>query len=562
MNMKTTQLFIYIFLAATLLLVACGKSSSRQVIDEAFELVYVQPDSAAWLLENKIIPASLTDSDKADYWYLLTLSHLQERRSTVNDSLIAYSVQYYKDHSRFDLLFYACRFAYWQANDKQLKESFLQDAVAEAERSGDTIHLARAYGMQADFFYKERRYEEVIDACRRLIAIAPDERADAWYVLGLNYGRMGCEDSSLYYMSEAADLAWQMKDPLAEHYLRNYVDALSHSYPRKALEKYHLLVERYPDKQYAATALGIWQTLGQKDSVDHYLSLMENGLMIDPNPWYITRNVLTKAQRAYWRTQNGAPFDVSELAQFVDSTSVAAMNLVKDEKERVRMQNKLLIDNQRLEVKRQQTLTVLFALLFIFTVLGSVTFFYIRNKREKLLATEEKLDALQQLLREVTAVRIGTDDSSALPDSHFFRKVLLQQLGIIRLVATAPTEQNKELLQQMANIANNETQTDALLIWEDLYPIIDAVYDNFHTRLLGFASGRLSEKELQLCCLLRADFSTKEISVVTQQSVRTIYQRKTNIRHALGMNEKDDIVSFIEYSGEVSSSSGLLSEAI
>lgn len=40
-------------------------------------------------------------------------------------------------------------------------------------------------------------------------------------------------------------------------------------------------------------------------------------------------------------------------------------------------------------------------------------------------------------------------------------------------------------------------------------------------------------------------FSTKEISVVTQQSVRTIYQRKTDIRHKLGMDEKEDIIGNI-----------------
>ena len=64
--------------------------------------------------------------------------------------------------------------------------------------------------------------------------------------------------------------------------------------------------------------------------------------------------------------------------------------------------------------------------------------------------------------------------------------------------------------------------------------------------MLRLAAGRLSEKEIQLCCLLCAGFSTKEISVVTQQSVRTIYQRKTDIRHKLGMDEKEDIVAFIQ----------------
>ena len=59
---------------------------------------------------------------------------------------------------------------------------------------------------------------------------------------------------------------------------------------------------------------------------------------------------------------------------------------------------------------------------------------------------------------------------------------------------------------------------------------------------------RLNEKEMQLCCLLRADFSTKEISSVTGQSVRTIYQRKTTIRQKIGIDEKGDIVLHIDQS--------------
>jgi len=55
----------------------------------------------------------------------------------------------------------------------------------------------------------------------------------------------------------------------------------------------------------------------------------------------------------------------------------------------------------------------------------------------------------------------------------------------------------------------------------------------------------LAEKDIQLCCLLTADFSTKEISVVTRQSVRTVYQRKTTIRQKLNLDEKENIVDFL-----------------
>ena len=126
-----------------------------------------------------------------------------------------------------------------------------------------------------------------------------------------------------------------------------------------------------------------------------------------------------------------------------------------------------------------------------------------------------------------------------------FKKMLLQQLGLIRIVATNPSSDHQELLVQMGRIANKDVAVDDLLVWSDLYKTIDMVHDGFYTRISQKYGNILNEKELQLCCLLKSDFSTKEISVVIQQSIRTVYQRKTVIRQKLDMAEKEDIVEFL-----------------
>jgi hypothetical protein len=50
---------------------------------------------------------------------------------------------------------------------------------------------------------------------------------------------------------------------------------------------------------------------------------------------------------------------------------------------------------------------------------------------------------------------------------------------------------------------------------------------------------------LKANCLLKANFSTKEISIVSGQGVRTVYQRKSVIRQKFDMEEKGDIVEFL-----------------
>lgn len=53
---------------------------------------------------------------------------------------------------------------------------------------------------------------------------------------------------------------------------------------------------------------------------------------------------------------------------------------------------------------------------------------------------------------------------------------LLQQLGVIKLAAPTPIEQNIQFLQLMAKIFNKDIPVDTLLVWEDLYQVIDSVY--------------------------------------------------------------------------------------
>ena len=164
---------------------------------------------------------------------------------------------------------------------------------------------------------------------------------------------------------------------------------------------------------------------------------------------------------------------------------------------------------------------------------------YTWHKKKLIAEKDEELEALRQLVAE------AQNSDNDTKDDRFFKKIMLQQLGIIRIAAANPTAANQELLKQMQQIADKEMKVDSLLNWSDLYHTIDYIYDNYYSRLASEHGQTLNEKELQLCCLLKANFSTKEISIVTQQSVRTVYQRKTQIRQKLGLEEKADIAAII-----------------
>lgn len=422
------------------------------------------------------------------------------------------------------------------------RRSLYREAIDSAFSRSDSTYLVRFYDKLTSMTFGEGLYRETIADSKEWEA-SPKAgfKEMAYYMAGLSYSRLQMRDSADYYLrlavdsSLAKDIKWY-----AHHFARNYADFLYDFNPKASISYLRLLKERYPEREILGSYVMPWINLGELDSARKYIE--KNTLDLErSHSDDIASHALNYAYQFILDVKENKPVDISRLGQYCDSLYIVKSQTEKAERERLIDQNRLRQANLRLEMSRQRTFSILVIVsLFSLLVAGGVSI-YIRNRRNRLIDMEERLEALRQLLDE-SRQSVAEEEK---PDSAFFRKVLLQQLGVIRLMATTPTQQNKELLQQMTRITNEDVPVDTLLVWDDLYPIIDAVYDNFHTHLVRLSDGRLLEKEIQLCCLLCAGFSTKEISVVTQQSVRTIYQRKTDIRHKLGMDEKEDIIGYI-----------------
>ena len=130
-----------------------------------------------------------------------------------------------------------------------------------------------------------------------------------------------------------------------------------------------------------------------------------------------------------------------------------------------------------------------------------------------------------------------------MKNAESLRRAMLQQLGIIKMVAEAPTEQNREMLRKISSVGG-ETGGE-LVNWGNVFELIDNLYSGFYSKLRSKYSHVLTPKEEQIIVLMIAGFSTKEISVITSQTTATIYVRKSAIRKKLGVPEKEDIVAFL-----------------
>lgn len=544
---------LYLFVTTCVLLCACSRTDNTAVLRQADAMIYGNADSAMQLLSQIKNPERLPFEEKMLYGWLRTFAHNVRGASMAEDSLILPAFDYFvsgRDTVKMlNSYVLKSKYLYWLKKHTE-SMAVLDSGIVEATACRDTYLMVSMLAEQAyRYVYVEKDYAKAIKAHLRAIAIREDE--GLCYSLGIAMGLQG-NDSASYYMDRSIELVTQKKDTVRlVHYLRNYAQLLS--YKGQDYEKAIRVSKRlqsFPsdkvnDAMITLVLTECYLKIGELDSAQYYLDKGKEEV-VRFKKFLTTENMIAYYQGLIDYTRYGT-FDFLDVMRYNDSIHNALYALQSTIRRKDESKESLSNANLILTVERQEAqLTLLFCIL-VLVLVGGGAFFYIRGRRNRLIEAEERIETLNRLLAEATKGDSGQEEISAteVKDGQFFRKILLQQLGIIRLVATQPTSQNQELLRRISGITNHELPVESLLVWEDLYPVIDRIYDGFYTKMNQRFGSVLIDKEQQLCCLLCAEFSTKEISVVTQQSIPTIYQRKTNIRKKLGMGEKEDIVEFI-----------------
>ena len=562
--MKSKFLIWTIGAMALCLMASCSVRRDRERIDTAEALLYSNRDSVELLLRQVERPERLDDEHLAKYWFITCDLHANSMQSLSEDSMICWAADYFRKQwedlavggktalpkeeslprylilSGLDEAMY-----YWWNNDKEKAQMVLQRQKGYAdevvELTGEHLWQVIVLRVSAELAMRDYKYELVRDYTETLIALDDgkaihlDEVERVYNALAIVYFSLGeydkMEQCFEKAIANAADSAF-----VVNVVRRNYADLLGEiGQTDRAIRMLEDLTEQYRKAEnwlqmeslYSLSR--IWLNKGNKQRAEQYMREAEElfakykeSSEFDPATeaaFLAHRQVLEYAQKGayhffplvqyhnHWSEKDYVRFRVAE----------AKERSIRDLRER----------NLYLTISRQRQM--LFIVVLLFAGAGAILLVWGLNRRRKrqLLQKEEEIETLRNLLSR---------HNSAEAD---VQQLMLRQLGLIRTIAGAPTEANQHLLAQLTAI--NESKASALIDWQSIYRTIDGAYNGFYSRLMSCHGETLNEKEIQLCCLLRAGFSTKEINMLTRQSLQTIYQRKTQIRQKLGLQEADDI---------------------
>ena len=567
MEMKSKFLTVLIGVMALCLMSACA-NGDVQLVQKAEELLTVNRDSAMAILREVVRPDQLPEESKALYWFCVADIRANTMQSLSEDSMICWAAQYFRnrwlqDGEYEDYMMKAGMeeaFYWWWNDDKEKAQQVLQRqqqyAAEIAEKKGEHIWEVILLRISAELAMRDYDYEHVRDYTEALIrlgdekAIHLDEVVRVYNGMAITYFYWGeydkmeeCFEKAIAQTSDSAFVVNVVR--------RNYADLLGEiGQTDRAIKMLEDLTEEYRqadswlqvESLYSLSRL--WLNKGDKQRAERYMREVEElfakykeSAEFDPAAeaaFLAHRQVLEYAQKGSYHC-----FPLVQYHNHWSETDYIRYRVAEAKERSIR---DLRERNLYLTISRQRQM--LFIVVLLFAGMGAILLIWGLSRRRKrlLLEKEEEIETLRGIINKGQSDQVPSDQVGSTKEVDV-RKLMLQQLGVIKTIAGTPTEANQQLLARL--MALNETTANALIDWPSIYQTIDLVYDGFYTRLRDKYKDVLNEKELQLCCLLKADFSTKEINMLTRQSLQTIYQRKTQVRQKLNLPEAEDITTAI-----------------
>lgn len=545
--LERLTLWVSICLLAVIVLTGCGRSASNRIADAA-RVVEQRPDSALVIL-SQVSYADVNDDEElmARFALVRGLANNRLDKSLVTDTLLPYAVRYYSGIN--DTL-------RWALSSRMLAQHYYAtgrtgEAVECVDRLLDNIdsqdlcwdiHINRA-----QLAFIERDYETAARDARWLVdhtSLPEDQlRYSDMLMVSLSFSGRHSEALAVGDSVIHSDFMPQKYSVLWGDFMNDYAymlqgagrqadavaameDMMANTplpFPEEALSRNLSMAE-------------FQLNAGNIAKASHYLSLIDDD-SISPYAEAYIKKALMLSVIEY--NQNGRiPATVmQDIPKHMDMALRMAVN-----GRETAIENVYLLDRDKaaMTIERQRMWIVILSLVAVLVLVTSAAVYLIYRRKERLAAAEEKAETLAEMLASVR------NDSREESKDVMLRKLVLQQLGILKTFAGAPTAQNQDALRKISALASGDADSGSLVDWGSLYQLVDELYDGFHSHLTREFPGLFSEKEIQIIVLIKAGFSTKEIGVLTEQSSATIYVRKTAIRKKLNTPANGDFMLQIE----------------
>ena len=517
------------------------------------------PDSALSLLSQIECPECMRGQQRADYALLLTqaldknyLDNLQ------SDSLIMIAVEYYKQEG--DKL-KAGKAYFYYGKVMLLKERF-SDAMQAYLEASSLLEETRDYKVQGMVWEYigylnsvQGLYENSIDNFKhsiRYYELASDRRRILYGYRNMARGYFSVHhnDSAGWYAEKGLVLSDTVSGMKASFlHLLGLIANNEKRYPQ-AIEYFSNAMEvcdNLNDKYRYSLSLGrVYYEVGQKKKAeDCFVSCINaTNIFVSSGAYYYLADMHKKdgnyLKAFLYKEKSDSLLEVTRNAEL--------------QKQLLDLQNKyendkLILENKQIRLENEKQ-TYFYLFLFVFILgLGIIAFFLVRKRyRTKLLRNVEIIGNNNAIINRY-ACRIAELENVSLQE----RQAKQEEIGILNRKILCLIAENKRVCEN--------SSVDALFVLEELkqgnliisnmtiaerqhiFDFLDLVHANFITRLKQEFD--LTKNELLLAALLKVGFSNKQLMIVFDCEMKSIYKNRQRLKADLGLTKNDSLEQMV-----------------
>jgi hypothetical protein len=489
-----------------------------------------QPDSSIALLKKLPHPKQLKQKDYALYALLMCQGLDKCGIDIKSDSLIRVALNYFDGNSESFRAGYGYLYLsriYRNQEDDQKRSEALIKAIPYAVNSKDNNLLGFIYADKAAIYQNQGLIDSMMfyyKKALRSLTIANDKRNRNIALLEIGYGyfQKGNLDSALYYYKNA------------EHELARVEDNIIKTSLDRLIGTAYLQTQNYP-----AALQYLRASTKTSDSYDYHKYILLSQVFLKTSNFDSTQVYLKK----YLQTKQDTP----EYYQIRCELSLKKGNLTSALRysrmylnaksgeykhylntslnglEKKLNFEKVEAENQKLTIKNQR-FTIIIALVAILCLIIAVIILIEQIKKNKLA------------LKHEADIKLINQQKIKLQTERISKITILQNLIQLKLI---PERNLSQIGAQYLKLFG-ETNYSLTQHTEDIIKNIDVVFDGFSQKLLDrFPS--LTQREILVCCCLRAGINQESILSMLSVKSETYYHYRSNIRKKMNAGQDDKV---------------------
>ena len=541
--------------------ISCSRQEKKTslILRQTEAIVEQNPDSALSLLET--IPFPYRPDKGQDYEYILRWVQSKDKagKEIASDTLILRAKEYFERvnaPNRTALSCFYCGRVWQSQGEPERAMQFFLMAKTAAQNMSDMNTKGLIHYYIGILHYEQDHHEEAIEQFKQsnlFFGLVPDgykKQISAYNLTGNCFLIESRNDSAFHYFQKGLNLARQHNDSTFLSIVMQNLGVYYRETGRYTLSEESLKSAISFQKDSASQVplylnlIEVYNRMGETDSAQYYADKLRNRIHIEKDG-----DLLLNVYNSLFSLE----YNKGDYKQAVayQSLYTDALASIFKEKEKVHLLEVLKkydykqIENEkaRLYIHRQRALI---ALLFLsVAIIGTYFFFYRRNTKNKaiqyekdiaLLEAEEKISKLNDLAdslnqTEATLRTLVLEHFDILKKANALARHLKDDQGLTGV----------DFIKKINDVLYGEEETN----WDKLFQVMNESYEGFFPKIKERYRD-LTETEYRICCLTYAGLDNTEIGLILRLSKNTITQKKADIRRKLGIEERGDIVAFLD----------------